>query len=99
MTGVQKCALPIYTARSLGMPLSWARWGLVLVMSVATGTAVAQMGLIAFIGLAAPHAIRSSLRCTHAALLLLSALIGVARSIIGSASASSTAVTSCAVAS
>jgi iron complex transport system permease protein len=64
------------TARSLGMPLTWARWGLVLVMSVATGTAVAQMGLVAFIGLAAPHAIRSSVRCTHAALLLLSALMG-----------------------
>lgn len=64
------------TARSLGMPLSWARWGLVMVMSVATGTAVAQMGLVAFIGLAAPHAIRSSVRCTHVALLLLSALMG-----------------------
>ena len=64
------------TARSLGMPLSWARWGLISVMSLATGTAVSQMGLIAFIGLAAPHAVRATVRCTHASLLVLSALMG-----------------------
>ncbi|MEY4074562.1 MAG: Hemin transport system permease protein HmuU [Pseudomonadota bacterium] len=64
------------TARSLGMPLTSARWGLVAVMSLATGSAVAQMGLIAFIGLAAPHAIRSTVRATHAWLLILSALMG-----------------------
>jgi iron complex transport system permease protein len=34
------------------------------------------LGLIAFIGLAAPHAVRSSLRITHAGLLLLSGLMG-----------------------
>ncbi len=64
------------TARSLGMPLTAARWGLLGVMSLATGCAVAQMGLVAFIGLAAPHAVRSTLRATHAWLLVLSALMG-----------------------
>lgn len=64
------------TARSLGMPLFAARWGLVVAMSLATATAVAQMGLIAFIGLAAPHAVRGTVRCTHAGLLVLSALMG-----------------------
>lgn len=64
------------TARSLGMPLSWARWGLIGAMSLATGTAVAHMGLIAFIGLAAPHAVRSTVRASHSGLLLLSALMG-----------------------
>ena len=64
------------TARSLGMPLSWARWGLVSVLSLATATAVAQMGLIAFIGLAAPHVVRTHKRGTHAALLCLSTLMG-----------------------
>ena len=64
------------TARSLGMPLTWARWSLLAVLSLATGTAVAQMGLIAFIGLAAPHAVRSTVRASHAALLVLSALMG-----------------------
>jgi iron complex transport system permease protein len=64
------------TALSLGMPLRQARLLLVGVLSLATAAAVAQMGLIAFVGLAAPHAVRSLLRCTHQGLLLLSALMG-----------------------
>ena len=64
------------TAQSLGMPLRQARLLLVAAMSVATAAAVAQMGLIAFVGLAAPHAVRSLVRCTHAGVLLLSALMG-----------------------
>jgi len=64
------------TARSLGMPLSVARAVLIGVISLATGTAVAQMGLIAFVGLAAPHAVRSRVHGTHGSLLLLSALMG-----------------------
>jgi len=64
------------TAQSLGMPLRQARLLLVAALSLATAAAVAQMGLIAFVGLAAPHAVRSLLRCTHAGLLLLSALMG-----------------------
>ena len=64
------------TAHSLGMPLSWARWGLIAALSLATGTAVAQTGLVAFIGLAAPHAVRSTVRTSHAGLLGLSALMG-----------------------
>lgn len=64
------------TAQSLGMPLRLARLLLVAAMSLATAAAVAQMGLIAFVGLAAPHAVRSLVRCTHAGVLLLSALMG-----------------------
>jgi len=64
------------TAQSLGMPLRQARLLLVAAMSLTTAAAVAQMGLIAFVGLAAPHAVRSLVRCTHAGLLLLSALMG-----------------------
>ncbi len=64
------------TAQSLGLPLAPARLWLVAAMALATAAAVAQMGLIAFVGLAAPHAVRSLLRCTHAALLALSALMG-----------------------
>jgi len=37
---------------------------------------VSQVGLIAFIGLVAPHLVRSILRPTHRALLPLSALAG-----------------------
>ncbi len=64
------------TARSLGLPLTQARILLVLVLGLATGTAVAQTGLIAFVGLAAPHLVRRLVRVTHASLLLLSSLSG-----------------------
>jgi iron complex transport system permease protein len=49
---------------------------LVGVMALATGTAVAQMGLIAFVGLAAPHLVRAMVRATHGWSVLLSALAG-----------------------
>ena len=64
------------TAQSLGMPLPLARAVLVAVVALATAAAVAQLGLIAFIGLAAPHAVRGLWRGTHRGLLLLSALAG-----------------------
>ena len=64
------------TAQSLGVPLPLARIVLVGVISLATGAAVAQIGLVAFVGLAAPHLVRSLVRCTHAWRLLLSALMG-----------------------
>ncbi len=69
-------ALGDATAHSLGLPVAPLRWALVVVLALATGTAVAQTGLIAFVGLAAPHLVRSALRCTHAALLGLSSLVG-----------------------
>jgi iron complex transport system permease protein len=63
-------------ARSLGVPVRAVRVVLVCVMALATAAAVAQAGLIAFVGLAAPHIVRQWLRPTHRALLLLSALAG-----------------------
>jgi len=63
-------------ARSLGLPLNLARWLLIGVVALCTGAAVAQAGLIAFIGLAAPHVVRSWCRVTHAWLITLSALTG-----------------------
>jgi iron complex transport system permease protein len=64
------------TAQSLGVPLVQARMVLVGVISLATGASVAHIGLVAFVGLAAPHLVRSLVRCTHAWRLLLSALMG-----------------------
>ncbi|MDO8906628.1 iron ABC transporter permease [Hydrogenophaga sp.] len=69
-------ALGESTALSLGLPLVAARGVLVAVLALATGAAVAQTGLIAFVGLAAPHLVRSILKTTHARLLVLSALMG-----------------------
>lgn len=64
------------TAQSLGLPLAPLRALLVLVLALATGTAVAQTGLIAFVGLAAPHLARSLVKTTHAWLLVLASLMG-----------------------
>ncbi len=64
------------TAHSLGLPLAPMRALLVGVLALATGAAVAQTGLIGFVGLAAPHLVRSLARLTHGPLVLLSALMG-----------------------
>lgn len=64
------------TALSLGVPLSQARVWLIGVIALATGTAVAQMGLIAFVGLAAPHVVRAMVRATHRWTVVLAALVG-----------------------
>ena len=69
-------ALGEATAHSLGLPLPQMRAGLVAVLALATGTAVAQTGLIAFVGLAAPHLVRSVVKTTHGRLIVLSSLTG-----------------------
>jgi iron complex transport system permease protein len=69
-------ALGEATALSLGLPLVLVRTALVTVLALATGAAVAQTGLIAFVGLAAPHLVRSMAPTTHGRLIVLSALMG-----------------------
>ena len=64
------------TALSLGVPLAPVRVALVCVLALATGTAVAQTGLVAFVGLAAPHLVRSLVKAKHNWIVLLSALMG-----------------------
>lgn len=64
------------TAASLGLPLERLRTALIAVLALATGTAVAQTGLIAFVGLAAPHLVRSVVKTSHGRLVWLSSLMG-----------------------
>jgi iron complex transport system permease protein len=64
------------TAQSLGVPLASVRVALVCVLALATGTAVAQTGLVAFVGLAAPHLVRSLVKTKHNWMVLLSTLMG-----------------------
>ena len=64
------------TAKSLGVPLVSARIALVGVLALATGAAVAQTGLVAFVGLAAPHLVRSLIQARYNWTLLLSTLMG-----------------------
>ena len=69
-------ALGEATAHSLGLPLAQMRLALIAVLALATATAVAQTGLIAFVGLAAPHLVRSVVKVRHAPLVLISSLMG-----------------------
>jgi iron complex transport system permease protein len=69
-------ALGETTAASLGVALTPMRVVLVIAIALATGAAVAQVGLIAFIGLVAPHLMRALAKPTHRWLLPLSALAG-----------------------
>ncbi len=64
------------TAASLGLPLQQMRVTLVGVLALATGAAVAHTGLIAFVGLAAPHLVRSLVKSTHRWIVFLSGLMG-----------------------
>jgi iron complex transport system permease protein len=64
------------SAASLGLPLARLRLVLVVLLALATGSAVAQAGLVAFVGLAAPHLVRRLVVVTHGALLALAALAG-----------------------
>ncbi len=64
------------SAASLGLPLPRLRLALVALMALATGSAVAQAGLIAFVGLVSPHLVRRLVVVRHGPLLALSALSG-----------------------
>ncbi len=64
------------TAASLGIPLAKVRLVLIAALALATGAAVAQVGLVPFIGLVAPHLVRAAVKPTHGWLLFLSALMG-----------------------
>ena len=64
------------TAISLGLPLAPLRAALIGVLALSTGTAVAQTGLIAFVGLAAPHLVRAVAKVPHRQLMWLASLMG-----------------------
>jgi iron complex transport system permease protein len=64
------------SAASLGLPLSRLRLGLVVLFALATSLAVSQAGLVAFVGLVAPHLVRRLAPGPHGHLLLASAAAG-----------------------
>jgi iron complex transport system permease protein len=64
------------TAKTVGLPIDQMRLGLIAVLALATGAAVAQTGLIAFIGLAAPHLVRRLANGSQRIHLLMSSLAG-----------------------
>ena len=64
------------SARSLGLALPLVRMALVGALALATGLAVSQAGLIAFVGLAAPHFVRRFAPAPHGFTLVASAAAG-----------------------
>jgi iron complex transport system permease protein len=64
------------SARSLGLALPRLRLVLVAVLALATGLAVSQAGLVAFVGLVAPHLVRRAAPSPHGYTLLASAATG-----------------------
>ena len=64
------------TATSLGLPLPQVRVALVGAIALATGVAVSQAGLIAFVGLAAPHLVRRFAPAAHGFSVVASAAAG-----------------------
>jgi len=64
------------SALSLGLPLPRLRLALVCLLAAATGLAVSQAGLVAFVGLAAPHLVRRIVPGAHGYTLLASAGAG-----------------------
>jgi iron complex transport system permease protein len=64
------------SARSLGLALPRLRLALVGLLAAATGLAVSQAGLVAFVGLAAPHLVRRYAPGAHGYTLRASALAG-----------------------
>jgi iron complex transport system permease protein len=63
---------------SLGLDLARVRLALVLMLSLGTALAVSQAGLVAFVGLVAPHLVRRNAPGPHRWLLLASAGMGAA---------------------
>ena len=63
-------------ARSLGLALPLVRLALVAALALATGLAVSQAGLIAFVGLVAPHLVRRFAPATHGFTLIASTAAG-----------------------
>lgn len=66
------------TAAALGAQVERAKWGALLLAALLTATAVAVTGVIGFVGLVVPHAVRMMRGSLHRGLLPDVALLGAA---------------------
>lgn len=74
--GLRMLTLGEETAGTSGLPMAHLRRLALLATALATGAAVAVAGVIGFVGLAAPHLVRSAVQGDPGRLLLPSALAG-----------------------
>ena len=77
------------TAAQLGLEVGRARAKLFLAASLATGAAVSASGLVGFVGLVVPHALRSLVGADHRLLVPASALAGAAALVLADTAARS----------
>ncbi|TNF25779.1 MAG: iron ABC transporter permease [Deltaproteobacteria bacterium] len=89
--GLNLLALGDETARSLGVAPDRLRLVLFVLISVAVGATVAVTGLIGFVGLIVPHAVRLVVGPDHRLLLPLSALAGAGFVVVADAAVSALA--------
>jgi len=66
------------TAKSLGMQVKRMRTVFLVLAALLAGAAVSFAGLIGFVGIIVPHAVRRIIRCDNCCLLPLCALMGAA---------------------
>lgn len=66
------------SARQLGLPVEAFKWAVVSVATLVTAAAVSVAGVIGFVGLIVPHAVRLAVGPEHRELVPLSALWGAA---------------------
>jgi iron complex transport system permease protein len=64
------------SALSLGLPLARVRFALVLLLAACTGLAVSQAGMVAFVGLVAPHLVKRFAPAPQAFTLVASTAAG-----------------------
>lgn len=74
--GLRMLTLGEDVARASGLPLARLRVCALLAAAIASGAAVAVAGVIGFVGLAAPHLVRSAVKGDPGRVLLPSALAG-----------------------
>lgn len=74
--GLDALTLGEDTAQSLGLSLTQLRLAFLALLSLATGAAVAQVGVVSFVGLIAPHLVRQTAAMDHRRLLWSAMLCG-----------------------
>jgi iron complex transport system permease protein len=74
--GLDALGLGEDTARSLGISIARLRLALLGVMSLATATTVAHVGVVGFVGLVAPHLVRQVATLDHRRLLVAAPIAG-----------------------
>ena len=63
-------------AQSMGVPLKRAKWRMLVLIAVLTGSAISFVGIIGFVDLIAPHVVRRLFGSRHKVVVPMAALVG-----------------------